>query len=277
MGARSVLVTTLLISASLWSENSKGISYKTLPNGFFSKIHVLEVDPLVYAIKPVLATSSTKRESVLAMTHRVGAIGGINGGFWKANGSPAGFLKVDNRWYGATRKARGAIGWSFGGIFAGIDRIIPQGSFREASLSAVPLMDHSEENSLRWKKFDSVVGGTPVLVKQGIPVTHFAAEAVLDSFLNRRNARTAVGLKENGDWVLVVVDSPLRLVGGVTIPELANIMWKLGCVEALNLDGGDSSTLVYDNVVKNRSNGAEREEGFRVQPVSDSILIFPRR
>jgi len=54
---------------------------------------------------------------------------------------------------------------------------------------------------------------------------------------------------------------------GATLEELAQIMKDLGCVDAMNMDGGSSSTMVISSEVMNApSGGAEK-------PVSNAILI----
>lgn len=55
---------------------------------------------------------------------------------------------------------------------------------------------------------DHIVGGTPILVSQGNLIEDFALEMTLHSFLVKCFPRTAVGIKENGDWVFVVVEAP---------------------------------------------------------------------
>lgn len=57
--------------------------------------------------------------------------------------------------------------------------------------------------------------------------------------------------------------------------ELAELMLSLGAVDALNLDGGSSSTMVVNGFVINASYGTIYENGKHVQKVSDAILIFP--
>ena len=62
-----------------------------------------------------------------------------------------------------------------------------------------------------------------------------------------RHPRTAVGIGTEGDVVLVVVDGRNEKSAGVTLHELALIMKSLGCHDALNLDGGGSSTMYWKN------------------------------
>jgi hypothetical protein len=57
--------------------------------------------------------------------------------------------------------------------------------------------------------------------------------------------RTAVGIdRDTGDVMLLVVDGRQTFSRGATMVEMANLMIDLGADEALNLDGGGSSTMV---------------------------------
>ena len=88
--------------------------------------------------------------------------------------------------------------------------------------------------------------------------------AVLDqfrttSYLNKENPRCAIGYVAPGHYMLVTVDG--RDDGysrGVTITELAQIMAKLDCQTAYNLDGGNSACMYYENDYLNRLSGDER-------------------
>lgn len=81
-----------------------------------------------------------------------------------------------------------------------------------------------------------------------------------------RNPRTAVGINQAGTQLyIVVIDG--RQTGwsvGMTLPELANFMIERGAYRAINLDGGGSSSFVYQaspgaTVIANRpSDGAHR-------------------
>ncbi len=72
--------------------------------------------------------------------------------------------------------------------------------------------------------------------------------------------RTAVGARENGDLVLMVVDG--RAEGysrGATLPELGQLLLDEGCVTGYNLDGGGSSTMLFDGELVNRPRGGTEE------------------
>jgi hypothetical protein len=61
-------------------------------------------------------------------------------------------------------------------------------------------------------------------------------------------ARTAFGITDDGHALMITVASPTqsRESAGVTLAELAQILKKLRCVEAINFDGGNSTTMVVN-------------------------------
>ena len=127
-----------------------------------------------------------------------------------------------------------------------------------------------------WDSCEYVVGGTPLLLHNGARILDFESEQTILTFLTWRHARTALGLLPNGHWLFVVVDKT-GLFDGMTIGELADLMKKLGCVDALNLDGGGSATMVYEGTVKNTPHGDEDEGlGQSCRRVSDAIVILPK-
>ncbi|MGI5448312.1 phosphodiester glycosidase family protein [Streptomyces sp. CA-243310] len=85
----------------------------------------------------------------------------------------------------------------------------------------------------------AAVGGREALVVAGVPRNH-------DGEPNNTAApRTAVGLSRDGRSLrLVTVDGRMRASGGLTLTGLGRMMHRLGSHEALNLDGGGSSTLL---------------------------------
>jgi len=61
-------------------------------------------------------------------------------------------------------------------------------------------------------------------------------------FNTERNPRTAIGITGDNHLIAVVVDGRDKQSSGMTIKELGKVMQALGCVRAMNLDGGGSST-----------------------------------
>lgn len=94
----------------------------------------------------------------------------------------------------------------------------------------------------------TAVGGYPVLVKDGRPV-YLPAN---DGFTRSRHPRTMAGRTGDGTILLVTVDGRQPCCSiGMTLPEAADLMVALGAVEAVNLDGGGSTTFVAHGVMVN--------------------------
>jgi hypothetical protein len=120
----------------------------------------------------------------------------------------------------------------------------------------------------RWEQVRHVIGGGPRLLADG----QFAGgEGFRASFADRRHPRTAIGRLADGRIVLVVVGGrhPYHSLG-MSLVELALMLRQWGVTDALNLDGGGSTTLVIRGVVTNLPS----EEGGE-RPVSDVILVLP--
>ena len=124
-----------------------------------------------------------------------------------------------------------------------------------------------------------VVGGGPRLLRGGrVAVTARAegfappqAPAFFGTFVAARQPRTLAGVRADGTVLLVTVDG--RRPGwsaGITLPEAARLMRSLGARDALNLDGGGSSTMTVRGEVVNRPSdrGGERR-------VSDGVYALP--
>jgi exopolysaccharide biosynthesis protein len=99
----------------------------------------------------------------------------------------------------------------------------------------------------KWK-MQTVVGGGPVLIQNGnIQISNneelkFSGKAIAD-----KHPRTAMGYTQNGQFIVMVIEGrfPGKAEGASLIQE-ANLLKQVGCVEALNLDGGGSSCLLIN-------------------------------
>lgn len=268
-------ILPFLIAVMLLPGNIFGYTYEYFSDGLFTSIHTLVINPKEHPILPVKAKGQeVQRETVAALASQYGALGGINGGFWKLDGTPAGILKINNQWYGTPQKPRGAIGWSHQGQKVVIDRVLTIET-PENDIQVIPVSDPPNTTEEEWQQMEHIVGGTPVLIAKGCLIEDYTPEQTLLSFLIEKHPRTAVGIKDDGDWIFVVADGSLYgLLGGMTIHELALFMLSQGCVEALNLDGGGSSTMVLNGKVVNNPCGDILENGKYVEAVSDAILLF---
>jgi hypothetical protein len=124
-----------------------------------------------------------------------------------------------------------------------------------------------------WQRADDIVGGAGLLLWRNREVRAWQEER-LDpkGFVEARHPRTLVGRDRDGDVWLVVVDGrqPGHSVG-MSLHELTALSRQIGLVDALNLDGGGSSTMVVRGVVVNRPSDPTGP-----RPVSDAIVVLNR-
>lgn len=110
------------------------------------------------------------------------------------------------------------------------------------------------------------VGGTPILVQDG----QIAVSPTCSTSLCRANPRTGIGVRADGKIILVVVDGRRKRWSlGPTLFGFARIMKDLGAVQALNLDGGGSTTMVVNGELVNKPS-----DGFQRQ-ISNAVLVLP--
>ena len=120
------------------------------------------------------------------------------------------------------------------------------------------------------------VGGRPVLLRDSALVELTVGEGQV-GFVTSRHPRTAVGIARGGRrLLLVVVDGRQQPYSdGMSLLELAKLLLALGARDAINLDGGGSTTLLYADPdsagalrIANRPSDREGE-----RPVGDALAI----
>lgn len=116
----------------------------------------------------------------------------------------------------------------------------------------------------------AAVSGRPRLVEDAQP------SPPVEKFMTVRHPRTALGLKKDKTLVILVADGRRPAALGFTGPEMSEIFLREGVVDAINLDGGGSTTLYIkaEGGVQNRpSDGHQRvvvnQLGFRLKSSKD--------
>jgi hypothetical protein len=116
--------------------------------------------------------------------------------------------------------------------------------------------------SVGWPKTMDAVGGSPVLINNGEMIKECSG------YVCERHPRTGVGRLPGGKVLLVTVDGRQSDSYGMTVLQFARFFKHMGAVDAINMDGGGSSTMVLrGNVVNNPSDsGGQRA-------VSSAIIV----
>lgn len=100
-----------------------------------------------------------------------------------------------------------------------------------------------------WDDVDDIISGGPYLVKEGKVYVDVAEQKLRP--IEGKNPRTAIGYTKDNNFIIVTVDGRESASVGMNIYDLAKFMKSIGCYNAMNLDGGGSSTMCIKGQVVN--------------------------
>lgn len=178
----------------------------------------------------------------------VGATVAINGDFYGARNS--GYVIRNGTLYRSTPSgAEDLVVWADGSVSV----------INESEISAEKLLSDGAQQVYSF--------GPALLVDGEVAVTE--EEEVGRAMAS--NPRTALGVTEDGTYLLVVSDGRTSESEGLSLSQLAQFMREIGAVTAYNLDGGGSSTLYYNGeVINNPTTGGNK---IKERSVSDIVYF----
>ncbi|MDX9883332.1 MAG: phosphodiester glycosidase family protein [Prolixibacteraceae bacterium] len=137
---------------------------------------------------------------------------------------------------------------------------------------------NAENNDPEWEKKlngQDIITTGPVLLVSGKNM-----KIPDDAFCNDRHPRTAIGKRPDGTIILLVVDGRHAEANGMSMKELQQTLRWIGCTDAINLDGGGSSTLYIkgqpDNGVVNYPTDNKQFDHYGEREVANAILVIPK-
>lgn len=218
---------------------------------------------------------SDRRETVSSFAADTGACVVVNGGYFTMERTPArhaGLLVVDGVIEApATRSAvrdevryptaRAALGLTPAGFdiawaTSGGGNLLAWAAPPPHRQGTPAQLDPA--TSTPWVVEDAL-GGGPALVSNGRVEVTTNEEVFFGTAIPYTHPRTAAGIAADGTLLLLLVDGRQKESRGVRLEELAAIMVDLGAEEALNLDGGGSSSLVVHGQLLNNPAGRRKE------------------
>ncbi|MBQ0015481.1 MAG: phosphodiester glycosidase family protein [Bacteroidales bacterium] len=193
-------------------------------------ITILEIDSsqrnrIHLASDTILTTTDT-----LAM--RFDALAAINGSYFDmVNGNPICYLRINNK----------ELGINVPQFKTSIHRKYYQyASLCISSNQLLITVPDSAINDERSMPYPNIMTAGPMLRNNNQDVP----QKMDRTFVTQRHNRTALGIRQDGSIVLVVADGRFyNEAQGLTLPQLVTLMRWLGCVDAINLDGGGSTTM----------------------------------
>ncbi len=263
-GIGSVMAQTVADSLTLVSADwqlktlQKGILYR---KAVFSSLYGVPQEVSIFELSPkrhrldVLIHDPKTETSVAARD--AGAVAAINGSYFNMTvGNSVCYL----------RKNGVVVDTTSTGVLATVSNgalLIQKGK-----LKLIP-WSKEDEKTCKLKK-GTILSSGPLMLKDGRVCD---LSATNQNFVNTKHPRSAVALTKEGKILLIVVDGRLKgKAEGINIPELTHLIRILGGRDALNLDGGGSSTLwsaalPANGIANTPSGSAERK-------VANSLCVY---
>ncbi len=203
---------------------------------FVGKMLIVSDPSRVFVGTPPAYGEEVSGLTVKDMAKRYDALAAVNGGgFWDVDVKGTGGIPSGN-------------GWSKDSI------VISNGELRYGQLNhTYTVIGITRENKLLLRRMTAqealdlgvrdAVEFTPFLIVDGQPCEFSGSTA------EKCEARTVIGQREDGTILLLVAEGRQPNSIGATFPDLIEIMLKYGAVNAANLDGGQSSYMVYENEI----------------------------
>ncbi|MCR4965800.1 MAG: phosphodiester glycosidase family protein [Bacteroidales bacterium] len=175
-----------------------------------------------------------RRTTTSEIAQKHGALAAINGSFFDMDlHNPVCYLRIDSVEVGvntpgndpSTRKY-----YQYGAIVLDQD-------------SLYLIKTESERLWERTQPYSNIMTSGPLLLKNGQREQYRTDR----TFVTNRHPRSAVGIRPDGTILFFTVDGRIKESAGMSLEELTRTLEWLGCTEAINLDGGGSTTMyVYD-------------------------------
>lgn len=223
---------SLAIVSAKWEtvSSQKGIVHKHafIPQLYQTPqtISLIEIDPREGMKLGIAISESMKKTSEIASEHN--AVAAINGSYFDMKrGNSVCFLKVDRQVVDTTTLAEFQ------------QRV--NGAVYERK-GKMKLMRWDRQIEKKYKgKVGTILASGPLLLEDGKACDWASCGT---GFIRTKHPRSAVCITKDGKILFVTVDGRFpEHAGGVNIPELAHLLRILGGRDALNLDGGGSTTL----------------------------------
>jgi len=122
-----------------------------------------------------------------------------------------------------------------------------------------------------WSEIIHSVGGGPYLLRNGQIILDKESENFTNkSGISGLAPRTAIGVTSRKRLIMLTADGRQKDTVGLSLFQLAKLMQDLGIKEAINLDGGGSTTMILGNQILNKPSNHKRT----LRKVSTALLLF---
>lgn len=229
---------------------------------FCSAQHLFVIEVPAHSPRRLAFAYDSVLTPVDTLARRREAFAAINGSFFDMDkGNPVCYLRIDGQLLGENTPQK--------------NDSVNRKYYQYATLTLGPTRLWVPDSNRTWEDILSngdIMTAGPMLLRKG----QYVLQRDDRTFVTKRHNRTALGLRPDGTTVLLVADGRFKdKAEGLTLPELERVMRWLGCTEAINLDGGGSSTMyIKDKGVVNYPSDNNRHDHEGQRPVSNAILLL---
>lgn len=227
------------------------------------QIFVLEIPDTSHYTLAFAHEPRRTRTSEMALKHA--AVAAVNGSFFDMEKHfPICYLRIDSVNLGENTPGKDTVNrkyYQYGTLCLGGDSIVIL----------------KTDSSRHWEEtlpYPNIMTAGPLLI------WHDTLQYMRNdrTFVTQRHNRTAVGIREDGTVLLFVADGRFKQAEGLTLTELQQLLRWLGCRDALNLDGGGSTTMYlnlgdYQGVINYPSDNARFDHAGE-RGVSNAVMVI---
>lgn len=251
---RHLLMDRFILDARFWAHGSMTpiVTVNAIPSGTFEGTALFTAR---YGARTPVDTSRKSSEApLIAAGHRGDTLVFVRRGAVSATS-------------GSAIPENGAVLSGFGPRADAI-KATNDGDTVKVLLATLPRISHGATPN-------ALIGGWPRILRDGVNIASEAAtvEGTLSRNAEARHPRTAIGFSRDSSRVfMLTVDGRSENSGGATLIELAGLMKKLGAWQAMNFDGGGSTTMVVGGRVVNVPSDSTGERA-----VGNALLLLRRK
>ena len=193
-------------------------------------VHILRMPNGNPKLKLALASAADSLVETSKIAARLGAVAAVNGSFFDVKkGGAVDFIRIDGKIFDSTR--------------------ISNKNLAEHQRSAIvvgqngtlKIVHQTDTSDLKWAENlaeQNVMVTGPLLISEGktVPLSK-------SPFSSNRHPRTCACVTDRDELILLTADGRTSDAYGLSLPELAFLLQQFGCRDAVNLDGGGSTTM----------------------------------
>lgn len=224
-------------------------------------LNVLEIDPRKRKFGLAFSADTLRHTSTFGA--EAGAIAAVNAGFFDmSKGGSVTLLKADGKLINRSQEK----------LIQDKAEIL-RGALIIGRSKKMQVLPAGADSDYERGKYRTVLLTGPLLLSGGKPV-----ELAKRPFNDNRHPRTCVCITEEKKVLLLTADGRSNQAYGLSLPELTRLLQSLGCRDAVNLDGGGSTTMWIRNQpyggIVNMPSDNKQFDHLGERRVANAVLVF---